>query len=416
MKILFKNIAGLVLAEQEGSEKKLYRGSEMANIPILENAWLAVENGKIADFGSMEEFGGILDWRNLEVIDATGKYVSPSFCDSHTHLVFAAPREQEFVDRTKGLTYEEIAARGGGILNSAAKMASISEDELFEQAQLRLQEAIANGTGAIEIKSGYGLDVATELKMLRVIARLKASSDVAIKATFLGAHAYPTAFKNDHEGYVKLIINEMLPAIAAENLADYIDVFCERNYFEVEATARIIEAGAKYGMKAKIHVNQFTSSGGVAKAIELGALSVDHLEVLTEEEINLLAASDTLPVLLPACSLFIKIPYGPARQLIDAGCAVVLASDFNPGSAPTSNMNLVNSLATINMNMLPEEAIAASTINGAHAIDLSATHGSIAIGKTANLILTKQLPSLAYWQYAFGSNSIDTIILNGKIQ
>lgn len=416
MKLLIKNISGLVLAEQEGSEKPLYKGAEMAQIPIIENAWLAVENGKIADFGSMEEFGGIVDWRDLEVIDATGKFIAPAFCDSHTHLVFAAPREQEFVDRTKGLSYEEIAARGGGILNSAAKMATMPENQLFEQAKQRLKEAIGLGTGAIEIKSGYGLDLETELKMLRVIARVKAESEVAIKATFLGAHAYPVAYKNNHDGYVDLIINEMLPAIAAENLADYIDVFCERNYFEVAATARIMEAGAKYGLKAKIHVNQFSSSGGVAKAIELGALSVDHLEVLTDEEIALLSASSTLPVLLPACSLFIKIPYGPARKLIDAGCAVVLASDFNPGSAPTCNMSLVNSLATINMNMLPEEVLAASTINGAHAMDLSTTHGSIAVGKAANFILTKAMPSLAYWPYSFGSNQIEKVFINGKLQ
>lgn len=407
-KILIKNCKALV---QCGENLPLVRkGAEMKELPLLENAFLAIEDGIIVAYGAMEEWGGITDWRDLEVIDASGKYVLPAFCDSHTHLVFAKSREEEFVDRIHGLTYEEIALKGGGILNSARRLAEKSEDELFVDAMKRLELVKSYGTGAIEIKSGYGLSVEAELKILRVIKRMKAEAGIPIKATFLGAHAFPTEFKQNHAGYIDLIINEMLPAIAAEQLADYIDVFCERNYFSVEEMEQILRAGKKYGLVPKVHVNQFSILGGIEKAIEMGALSVDHLEEIDDNDIAQLAKSDCMPTLLPSCSHFISIPYANARKMMDAGLPVALASDFNPGTTPTGNLQLVWSLACIKMKMTPEEALNALTINAAYAMGVSETHGSIALGKSGNVIITHEIPSLAYIPYAFGDQHIDQII------
>jgi imidazolonepropionase len=405
---LFKNITQLVLAETDPQD--CYRGSDMEYIPMLNDAWLLVTDGIITDFGPMSDCPDDAD----EVIFAEGGMILPAWCDSHTHLVFAAPREQEFVDRIRGLSYEEIALRGGGILNSARRLAQTSEDDLFESARQRLMEVIRMGTGAIEIKSGYGLSVEGELKMLRVIKRLKNVSPIPIKASFLGAHAFPSAYKQDREGYISLIINEMLPVIGREGLADYIDVFCERNYFTPEETGRILAAGAQYGLKPKIHANQLDYSGGVQVGVAHGAVSVDHLEHCGEAEIELLKKSDTVPTLLPSCSFFIKIPYAPARALIEAGLPVALASDYNPGSTPSGRMAFVVSLACIYLKMLPEEAICAATMNGARAMELQHEVGSIAIGKRANLILTKPMSSLAYLPYAFGSEVIRAVFINGR--
>ncbi len=408
-KLLIKNIKGLVQLREETPE--LLRGKALAELPVLENAWLAAEDGVIVGYGLMEDWGGISDWTDLEIIDASGKYVLPAWVDSHTHLVFAATREEEFVDRIKGLTYEEIAAKGGGILNSANKLAGMSEDELYQSTYKRLQQVISMGTGAIEIKSGYGLSVDAELKMLRVIKRLKENSPIPIKSTFLGAHAFPKEFKENRKGYIDLIINEMLPVISSEKLADYIDVFCESNYFSVEETKQILEAGANHGLKAKIHVNQFNSIGGIEMAVEQNALSVDHLEVTSYEDVEVLKKSNTIATLLPSCSFFIKIPYSPARKLIDSNVAVALATDYNPGSTPSGNMNFVNSLACIHLNMTPEEVINASTINASYALELQDEVGSITIGKKANLIITKEMPSLAYLLYSFGENLVERVIV-----
>lgn len=407
-KILIKNIKGLV---QYGEDMPIARiGSDMQNLPVLENAFLAIEDNTIVSYGKMEEWEGISDWRGVEVIDAEGKYVLPAFCDSHTHIVFAKSREEEFVDRIKGLTYEEIALKGGGILNSARRLAEKSEDELFEEAFVRVQKVMATGTGAIEIKSGYGLSVEAELKMLRVIKRLKNVLPIPVKATFLGAHAFPLEFKQDHRGYIDLLINEMLPKIAEEKLADYIDVFCERNYFSVEEMEEILLAGKKYGLIPKVHVNQFSVLGGIAKAIELGALSVDHLEEISEEDIEAIKHSECMPTLLPSCSHFISIPFGNARKLIDSGLPIALASDYNPGTTPTGNLQVVLSLACIKMKMTPEEAINALTLNAAYAMGISETHGSISLGKSGNVIITNEIPSLAYIPYAFGENHIEQLI------
>lgn len=407
-KILVKNIKGLV---QAGENFPSYvKGKEMAALPVLENAYLAIEDNQIVAYGLMEDWEGITDWRDLEIIDADGKYVLPAFCDSHTHLVFAKSREEEFVDRINGLTYEEIALKGGGILNSARRLAEKTEDELYADALKRVQLLQSYGTGALEIKSGYGLSVEAELKILRVIKRLKETAGIPIKATFLGAHAFPAAYKENHRGYIDLIIQEMLPAIAAENLADYIDVFCERNYFSVAEMEEILTAGKQYGLIPKVHVNQFSILGGIEKAIELGALSVDHLEEIDENDIRALQQSKCMPTLLPSCSHFISIPFGDARRLINANLPVALASDFNPGTTPTGNLGVVLSLACIKMKMRPEEAINALTINAAYAMGLSASHGTISLGKSGNVILTKEIPSLAYLAYAFGDNHIEQII------
>lgn len=407
-KILIKNIKGLV---QYGEDMPIARiGAEMQHLPILENAFLAIEDGIIVDYGKMDEWEGISDWRGVEVIDAEGKYVLPAFCDSHTHIVFAKSREEEFVDRIKGLSYEEIALKGGGILNSARRLAEKSEDELYEEALQRVQKVMATGTGAIEIKSGYGLTVEAELKMLRVIKRLKESLPITVKATFLGAHAFPKEYKENHRGYIDLIINEMLPKIAEEQLADYIDVFCERNYFSVEEMEEILTAGKKYGLTPKVHVNQFSIMGGIAKAIELGALSVDHLEEISDEDIDAIKHSECMPTLLPSCSHFISIPFGNARKLMEAGLPVALASDYNPGTTPTGNLQVVMSLACIKMKMTPEEAINALTLNAAYAMGIQDTHGSITLGKRGTVIITNEIPSLAYIPYAFGENHVERVI------
>jgi len=407
-KILIKNIKALL---QVGEEiPAVLRGKEMASVPQIENAYLALEDGVVVAYGSMDDWEGISDWRDLEIIDAEGKYVLPAFCDSHTHLVFARSREEEFVDRIKGLTYEEIALKGGGILNSARRLGEMSEDELYEQANKRLNLLMSYGTGAIEIKSGYGLSLEAELKMLRVIKRLKETSGIAIKATFLGAHAFPKEFKENHRAYIDLIIHEMLPAVEKDNLADYIDIFCERNYFSVEEMEEILTAGKKYGLQAKVHVNQFTVMGGIKKAIELGALSVDHLEEISEDDITALKSSTTIPTLLPSCSHFIGIPFGDARRMMDEGLPVSLASDFNPGTTPSGNLAFVWSLACVKMKMTPEEALNALTVNAAYAMGLSETHGKIALGRKSPILITKQIPSIAYIPYAFGDQHIEQII------
>ncbi|NDI99949.1 imidazolonepropionase [Flavobacterium sp. LaA7.5] len=410
MKLLITNITVLLQVRNAGIEK--VSGAAMAELPIIENAWLLIEDNIIADFGIMDNCPEIMV---DTVIDATGKTVLPAWCDSHTHIVYAGNREQEFVDRINGLSYEEIAARGGGILNSAKKLNETSEEELYQQSKVRLEEVMRQGSGAVEIKSGYGLTVEGELKMLRVIKRLREKYPVAIKATFLGAHAFPAKYKENHSGYIDLIINEMLPKIADEKLADYIDAFCETGYFSVEETERIMEAGKKYGLQAKIHVNQFTAINGIEACAKHDALSVDHLEIVTDEDIEVLKNSNTMPVALPTCSFFISIPYTPARKMIDAGLPMALATDFNPGTTPSGNMNLVVATACIKMKMTPEEAINAATINGAYAMGISETHGSIAKGKRANLIITKPLSSYYQLPYAFGSNLIDTVIIEGKI-
>jgi len=411
-KILIKNIKELVQVETE--LKTTVSGAEMAKLPSIKDAWLGIEDDVIIGFGEMIDLE-ITDWVDLDIIDAEGKMVFPSFCDSHTHLVYAASREEEFVDRINGLTYEEIAKKGGGILNSAKKLQNKSEDELFNDAWQRLDEIKQTGTGAVEIKSGYGLSVEGELKMLRVIKRLKAESDLTIKSNFLGAHAIPTEYQANREGYIELIINEMIPIIKSEGLADYIDVFCETNYYTPEETDRVLQAGIAIGLIPKIHVNQFTSIGGIQSGIKNNALSVDHLEVMEEQDIQDLINSDVMPTLLPSCSFFLNIPYAPARRLIDSGLPVALATDFNPGSTPSGNVPFVLSLACINYKMTPEEAVNASTINGAYAMGLNETHGSIAIGKKANLFITKEISSIAFIPYSFGSNCIETVILNGKI-
>jgi len=407
-KILIKNIKGLVQAGEDLPQ--LLRGPEMATLPMISDAFLALEDGEIVAYGPMSELQGIDDWRDLELIDAEGKYVLPAFCDAHTHAVFARSREEEFVDRINGLTYEDIALRGGGILNSARRLAEMSEDELFNQAMKRIEQLMVYGTGAIEIKSGYGLTVDAELKMLRVIKQLKEHAPIAVKATFLGAHAFPLDYKENHRGYIDLIKQEMLPRIAEEGLADYIDVFCERNYFSVDEMEEILLEGRKYGLIPKVHVNQFSALGGIAKAVELGALSVDHLEEITEDDINALKNSACMPTILPSCSHFLGIPYGDARKMIAADLPVALASDFNPGSTPSGNLGFVWSLACVKMKLTPEEALNALTINAAYAMGLSETHGRIALGRKSPLILTKQIPSLAYMPYAFGDMHIERII------
>jgi len=408
-KILIRNIKGLVQAGEEIPE--VIKGTQMASLPIIPNAFLALEDGEVIAYGPMEELTGIDDWRNLEVIDGEGKFVLPAFCDPHTHTVFARTREEEFVDRINGLSYEEIALKGGGILNSARRLNELSEEELFDAALKRLERFISYGTGAIEIKSGYGLSLEAELKMLRVIKRLKEEAPIAVKATFLGAHAFPVEFKQDQEGYVRLIIEEMLPAIANEQLADYIDCFCERNYFSVDQMERILIAGKKHGLIPKVHVNQFSVLGGVKKAVECRALSVDHLEELVDEDIVALKNSKCMPTILPGCSHFLSIPFGDARRMMSEGLPVALASDFNPGSTPSGNLQNVWSLACVKMKMTPEEALNALTVNAAYAMGLSQTHGKIALGRRSPIILTKELPSLAYIPYAFGDQHIERVFL-----
>jgi imidazolonepropionase len=408
-KILIKNIKGLVQAgEQIPSVRK---GADMKQLDVMEDAYLALEDGEVIDYGKMSEWEGILDWRDVEIVDADGCYVLPAFVDSHTHTVFAKTREEEFVDRIHGLSYEEIAAKGGGILNSARKLSELSEDELFISAKKRIERIIQTGTGALEIKSGYGLSLEGELKMLRVIKRLKECMPITIKATFLGAHAFPAEYKENKRGYIDLIIQEMLPAIHKEQLADYIDVFCERNYFSVLEMEEILKAGISIGLKPKVHVNQFSILGGVQKAIELGAISVDHLEEIDENDIHALKQSNTIPTLLPGCSHFLSIPFGDARRMMDAGLPIALASDFNPGSSPNYDLMTILSLACIKQKMTPEEGINALTINAAAAIELSNSHGKIALGRKSPIILTKEIPSLAYLAYAFGEQHVQRIFI-----
>jgi len=408
---LITNIRSLVNVRKE---QHLLRGKELADLPCIDNAYLLIEDDTIAAFGPMQELNAaLLNTHRNNHFDASGRFVLPAWCDSHTHLVFAASREHEFIDKIRGLTYEEIAARGGGILNSARKLQETSEEELFRLAWKRLEEVSQLGTGAIEIKSGYGLTTASELKMLRVIKKLKEKSSLSIKATFLGAHTYPAEYKNNHEGYIQCIIEEMLPVIAREKLADYIDVFCEKGFFSPEETRTICRAGAEYGLRPKIHANQLHLSGGVEAGVELGALSVDHLETMDDKAIATLAASQTIGTLLPTAAFFLRMPYQPARKLVDAGCAIALASDFNPGSSPSGNMNLVVAMSCIAMRLLPEEAINAATLNGAYAMGLEQECGSITVGKKAHLLVTKPIPSLAYLPYAFGSSLIERVMVRG---
>ncbi|GAA4072297.1 imidazolonepropionase [Flavobacterium cheonanense] len=409
MTTLITNIQEL-LQIRDASIRKV-SGSEMAVLPSIKNAYLLIENDLIADFGLMENCPKI---NADETIHATGKVVLPAWCDSHTHIVYAGNRIQEFVDRINGLSYEEIANRGGGILNSAKKLNETSEEELYNQSKARLEEVMKQGTGAVEIKSGYGLTVDGEIKMLRVIKKLAQNYPIAIKATFLGAHAFPVEYKENHSGYIDLIINEMLPKIAQENLADYIDAFCETGYFSVEETERIMEAGKKYGLRSKIHVNQFNAINGIAACVKHNALSVDHLEVVTDEDIEVLKNTETMPVALPSCSYFISIPYTPARRMLNAGLPLALATDFNPGTTPSGNMNFVVATACIKMKMTPEEAINAATINGAYAMGLEKTHGSITLGKKANIIISKEVTSFYQLPYCFGTDLIDSVIIEGK--
>ncbi len=410
MKILIINIKELIQVREKGILK--VSGLEMGLLPTIKNAFLLIENDVIVAFGEMEN----CPKTNVKTtIDAVGKMVLPTWCDSHTHIVYAGNREQEFVDRINGLSYEEIAYRGGGILNSAKKLNETSEEELYNQSKVRLEEVIKLGTGAVEIKSGYGLSVEGELKMLRVIQKLKANYPIAIKATFLGAHSFPLEYKENHKGYIDLIINEMIPQIAKEQLADFIDVFCEMGYFSVQETEQIMAAGIQFGLIPKIHVNQFNAIGGIKAAVKYNALSVDHLEVMNSEDIEALKNTETMPVALPSCSYFLNIPYTPAREMISAGLPLALASDFNPGSTPSGNMNFVVATACIKMKMTPEEAINAATINGAFAMGISETHGSITIGKKANIIVTKPISSFYQLPYAFGSNLIETVIIGGTI-
>jgi len=407
-----KQLVGIRETNKPDSHKVL-RGKELAELPVTENAYLVIEAGSIAEYGEMSSIqNSTLKTQNK--IDAAGQMVLPCWCDSHTHLVFASSREEEFVDKIKGMSYAEIAARGGGILNSARKLNDTSEDELLSNAWRRLEEVSKLGTGTIEIKSGYGLTIEGELKMLRVIKKLKERSVLSIKATFLGAHTYPLEYKENHQGYIDCIINEMLPVIAKEKLADYIDVFCETGFFSPEETETICRAGMGYGLKPKLHANQLSPSGGVEVGVKLKALSVDHLETVDEKTIETLGTSETIGTLLPTAAFFLRMPFPPARKLIDAGCAIALASDYNPGSSPSGNMNLVISMACIQMKVLPEEAINAATINGAYAMELENEVGSIAVGKKANLIFTKPVPSLAYLPYSFGTSFIEKVMINGE--
>ncbi|MEA9414579.1 imidazolonepropionase [Flavobacterium sp. PL02] len=407
---LITNIKELIQVRETPIPK--VSGAEMAILPTIKNAYLVIKDNLIAGFGSMENIPEI---KADSTIDATGKMILPSWCDSHTHIVYAGNREQEFVDRINGLSYEEIANRGGGILNSAKKLNETSEEEIYNQSKARLEEVMRLGTGAVEIKSGYGLTVDGELKMLRVIKKLAENYPVTIKATFLGAHAFPLEFKENKKGYIDEIIYKMLPEIAKNKLADYVDVFCETGYFSVEETEQIMEAGIQNGLIPKIHVNQFNSIGGIQASVKYKALSVDHLEIMNPEDIQALKNTETMPVALPSCSYFLSIPYTPAREMIKAGLPIALATDYNPGSTPSGNMNFVVATACIKMKMTPEEAINAATINGAYAMGVSDTHGTITVGKKANFILTKPITSYYQLPYAFGTNLIESVFIEGKI-
>ncbi|HPI86733.1 MAG TPA: imidazolonepropionase [Bacteroidales bacterium] len=416
MQILVKNIRELVQVEVD--PVKLKAGREMTGLNTIRNAYLVISNGRIDSFGPMEGLAGKLGGyagRWHRILDARGKMIFPAWCDSHTHVVFPASREIEYVDKIKGLSYEEIAKRGGGILNSARRLHDTSEKKLFEDAMDRIGEMISYGTGAIEIKSGYGLNPEDEMKMLRVIRKLKEKSPATIIATFLGAHAVPEEYKGNRSAYVDMVINEMIPRVAGEELADFIDVFCDRGFFTVEDTDRILNAGMKYGLRPKIHANELGITGGVQVGVKYNALSVDHLEHIGDEEIAALKDSETMPTVLPGASFFLGLPYSPVRKMIDAGLPVAMASDHNPGSSPSGNMQFILSMGCIKYRMLPEEAINAVTLNGAYAMGLEEELGSIAVGKKANLFITKEMPSIEYMPYAFGSNKVETVILGGKV-
>jgi imidazolonepropionase len=411
IRLLLKNIKSLVQVREPNCLK--VSGAEMKELPCIENAWMAVDNGIIADYGPMEDFPGIEDWKGLEIIDCEGKLIMPCYADSHTHIVYAGNREGEFVDRIKGLSYEEIFERGGGILNSAKKLSETSEDDLFNQSMVRLKEVISQGTGSIEIKSGYGLSVESELKMLRVIKRIKDLNILPVKATFLGAHALPLDYKQDKAGYINLIINEMLPKISAEKLADYIDVFCEQNYFTYDETKQILEAGKKHGLVAKVHAEQLSHFGGIKAGVECGAISVDHLEFCDDSDIALLKQSNTMATVLPGAAFFLSLPLPPARKMIDAGLPIAFASDYNPGSCPSGNMNFMMSLGCVQYKLTPEEVINACTINSAYAMNASHEVGSITIGKKANFFITKPISSYGFIPYSYGSNLIESVYLSG---
>jgi imidazolonepropionase len=415
MKILITNIKELVQVEDD--PKQFVSGKEMSQLRTIRDAFLLIEKGLIADYGSMSDLfiPTTPSGRTIKIIDASGKMVFPSFCDSHTHLVYAGSRELEYVDKIKGLTYEQIAKRGGGILNSAKRLHEASESQLISEALERLEEITWTGTGAVEIKSGYGLTTEDELKMLRVIRSLKELSPLSIRSTFLGAHAVPLEFRGHQDEYVDLVISEMIPMVASEELADFIDVFCDKGFFTLEDTERILMAGLKYGLKPKIHANELDYSGGIQVGVKYGALSVDHLEYTGDAEIQALKGSETMPTILPGAAFFLGMVNAPARKMIDAGLPIALASDFNPGSSPSGNMQLILSMACIQYRMTPEEAINASTLNSAYAMGLSDEMGSITIGKKANLFITKPIPSIEFMPYAYGSNKVDTVILNGKI-
>lgn len=409
MTTLFTHIKSLLQTREE-TEKPII-GEELRDLPQIDNAWLLIEDDRIKDYGAMDD-------DNLpsadKIMNLEGRYILPTWVDSHTHIVYAGNREQEFVDRIKGLTYEEIANRGGGIVNSAKTLADTSFEDLYVQSEERLKEVIKLGTGAVEIKSGYGLTKEAELKMLRVIQKLKENYDIPIKSTFLGAHAIPTDYKGKEKAYVKMVIEDILPAVAEEKLADYIDVFCEKGYFDLEDTENMIEAGKKFGLKSKIHVNQFNSFGGIQLAAKRNVLSVDHLEEMKFDDYKSLKKSETIAVALPSCSFYLGIPYSPAREIIKNDIPFALASDFNPGSTPSGNMNFVISLACIKMKITPEEAINAATLNAAFAMELQDEVGSITTGKKANFIITDRIPSFGFLPYAFGTNSIDEVWINGK--
>ena len=412
MKTVIKNISQLVQCDDKNL--KFRAGNDMNCLNTIDNAYIEIENGKISNFGNMDQWNGITDWNSTTIIDAEEGLVLPTFCDSHTHLVFAESRESEFNDRINGLSYQQIAKNGGGILNSAKKIHQIDEEILYKRSLKRLNKLIKLGTGAIEIKSGYGLSVESELKILRVIKKLKETTPISIKSTFLGAHAVPEKYKENKKEYIELIINEMLPAIASNDLADYIDIFCEEGYFTNEDTIRILQAGKKYNLQGKTHVNQFNSLGGVKSSIDNDSLSVDHLEIMNEDDFQAFKGSKTIATILPSCSFFLGIPYSPAKEFIARNIPINLASDYNPGSSPSGNMNLVAALGSIKLKMNAEQVINATTLNGAYAMGLENKLGTISKGKMANLIITKPIPNYQYLHYSFGENLIDKVIIAGE--
>ena len=411
-KTLIKNIGSLITVS---SNSELKKGHKMKDLPLIKNAWLKIKDNRILDFGSMDNWEGIDNWNEFNIIDAESGTILPSWCDSHSHIVYAGSREQEFVDKINGFSYEEIAKKGGGILNSSLILKNTSEEDLYNQSIKRINEVIKGGTGAIEIKSGYGLDTEQEIKMLRVIKKIKETSPITIKSTFLGAHAIPKKYKEEPDQYVEKIINEMIPEIAKEKLADYIDVFCDKGFFTAGQTEKILQAGLNYGLKGKIHANELDFSGGIQVGVKMGAISVDHLEFTSDEEIKCLKGSKTIPTLLPSTAFFLGLVYPPARKMIDSGLPITLASDYNPGSSPSGNIEFIMSLACIKLKMTPEEAINALTINGAHAMEVQNELGSIEKGKIANLIITEKLPSNAFIPYSFGRSLIKKVIIQGKL-